>query len=312
MPPCVDCGQETERSEMYGPPDELRCRACVQKLQERLEPEPSRPMQASGTPVTFAVMGVAVVTTLGYWLKVEWVHDYLLMSPPAIWDGQLWRLLTACFLHADPLHLAFNLYWLWILGSLLEQWLGSLRYVALLLLFAFGSSAAQFTFDGPAVGLSGVGFALFGLFYALRLQKDFAAAVMSPQTVQIWVIWFFACIVLTYAKIMPVGNTAHGVGALIGWAVGRALLARRTALWLSALTGAVLLLTGAAFYQPWSGDYAWHRGYTLAQRGEYEAALVWYRQAERSYPDNKGVKESIRALEWRIQERNWLRDPQEK
>lgn len=302
MPPCVDCGQETDRSEMYGPPDELRCRACVQKLQERLEPEPSRPLQAAGTPVTFAVMGVAVVVTVGYWLEVEWVKDYLLMNPPSIWDGQLWRLVTACFLHANFLHLIFNLYWVWILGSLLEQWLGPARYTALLLLFAFGSSAAQFTFDGPAVGLSGVGFALFGLFYALRLQKDFAAAVMSPQTVQIWVIWFFACIVLTYAKVMPVGNTAHGVGALIGWAVGRALLARRTALWLTALTAAVLLLTGAAFYQPWSGDYAWHQGYKLLMRGDTAGALAWYRQAARAKPDNRDLQQVVKTLEKALQQ----------
>ncbi|MBL8792589.1 MAG: rhomboid family intramembrane serine protease [Planctomycetia bacterium] len=313
MPPCVDCGQETDRDAMFGPPDELRCRACVRKLEERLAPEPTQDAPTRGPYITYAVMLTSVATTLAFWSKVPVVVDYLPMLPrTTIWDGQVWRLFTTCFLHGDPLHLLFNLYWVWVFGSLLEQWLGPLRYTGLLVLFALGSSAAQFAVEGPAVGLSGVGFAFFGLFYALRLYKDFAAAVLTPVTVQIWVMWFFVCIALTYADVMPVGNTAHGVGAILGWLVGRAVLARHTSAWLGAVTFLVMLLTGAAVYQPWSGDYAWHQGYTLAQRGQYEEALAWYRRAARTYPEHRDVQDSIRALELKIEWRDRPRTPQEK
>ena len=37
-----------------------------------------------------------------------------------IWDGQWWALITTAFVHIELWHLAFNLYWLWVLGGRLE------------------------------------------------------------------------------------------------------------------------------------------------------------------------------------------------
>ena len=67
MPRCVDCGTETPREEMYGPPDELRCRACVQRRFPTTNvPTAHRPTVFLRWPpvTTFAVAAAVVVTLL--------------------------------------------------------------------------------------------------------------------------------------------------------------------------------------------------------------------------------------------------------
>jgi membrane associated rhomboid family serine protease len=43
---------------------------------------------------------------------------------------QLWRFITFQFLHAGPTHLLFNMFGLWVFGGMVEQYLGSRRYLA--------------------------------------------------------------------------------------------------------------------------------------------------------------------------------------
>lgn len=49
--------------------------------------------------------------------------------PPAVWEGELWRLLAANFLHFGATHLAMNMLGLWILGPFVERTLGKLSYL---------------------------------------------------------------------------------------------------------------------------------------------------------------------------------------
>jgi membrane associated rhomboid family serine protease len=46
------------------------------------------------------------------------------LVPAAVAEGEWWRLITAGFLHIGPLHIAFNMYALWVLGRDLEIVLG--------------------------------------------------------------------------------------------------------------------------------------------------------------------------------------------
>jgi len=55
--------------------------------------------------------------------------------------GQYWRLLTALFLHAGPVHLLFNLFALYILGVPLEKAIGPLRFCICYLFAGVGSTA---------------------------------------------------------------------------------------------------------------------------------------------------------------------------
>jgi membrane associated rhomboid family serine protease len=49
------------------------------------------------------------------------IYNDLIMYPPAINRGQYYRLLTSGFIHADFMHLIFNMLTLWFFGKVLEE-----------------------------------------------------------------------------------------------------------------------------------------------------------------------------------------------
>ena len=79
-------------------------------------------------------------------------------------DGEVWRLLTAGFLHGGLLHLLFNMFALYVLGGILEPAVGRLRFALIyfvsLLAGSFG--ALLLTPRGLTVGASGAIFGLMG------------------------------------------------------------------------------------------------------------------------------------------------------
>jgi membrane associated rhomboid family serine protease len=85
-------------------------------------------------------------------------------------DGEYYRLLTAAFLHAGLLHLAFNMFALATVGPMLESALGRVRFAALYGLSALGGSVLSFLLSSPGqfgVGASGAIFGLFGAYYVV-------------------------------------------------------------------------------------------------------------------------------------------------
>jgi membrane associated rhomboid family serine protease len=302
MAQCVTCGAETPREQMYGAPDELRCRTCAQKSYAPFEAPRRTPQLKVHAPVTVAVSVAAIAATLIYGSNPANAVRYLIADPPAVWRGEVWRLFTTVFPHVNLMHLVFNLYWLWRFGQVVEAWMGSVRYAGFIVLVAVGPLAADFLVSQGGIGLSGVGYALFGLLYALRRDKAFAAEQMQPQVVQLFVGWFFLCIVLTYTKVMPVANVAHGAGAVLGWLVGRSLLLGQKVYLLSGLSMLVVTLVLATQYMPWNGNYAWYRGAQFASRAKYDRALYWYRKAVQAHPDNKELSAYLRWLEKVVKE----------
>ncbi|MEM5773656.1 MAG: rhomboid family intramembrane serine protease, partial [Anaerolineaceae bacterium] len=81
-----------------------------------------------------------------------------------IYAGQIWRLVTPMFLHGSVLHIAFNMYALYIIGSGLELYYGHLRYLLLYLLGGFAGNVLSFAFTESAS--LGASTAVFGLIAA--------------------------------------------------------------------------------------------------------------------------------------------------
>ncbi|WP_370419999.1 rhomboid family intramembrane serine protease [Streptomyces sp. QH1-20] len=97
-------------------------------------------------------------------------------------EGQWYRLLTATFLHQEPMHLAFNMLSLWFLGPPLEAALGRIRYLALYVLSGLGGSALAYFVaapNQPSLGASGAIFGLLGATAVLlrRLNYDMRPVV---------------------------------------------------------------------------------------------------------------------------------------
>jgi len=89
-------------------------------------------------------------------------------------DGEYYRLFTSMFLHFGVVHLALNMYSLYLLGPVLEQAFGQPRFGAAYLLSGLGGATLSYllgTQNELAAGASGAVFGLFGAFYVLGRKR---------------------------------------------------------------------------------------------------------------------------------------------
>lgn len=93
---------------------------------------------------------------------------------PGVAHGQYYRLLTSMFLHFGVVHIALNMYCLFLVGPTLERALGRLRFTALYLLSGLAGSALSYAL-GPrheiAAGASGAVFGLFAAYFVLERHR---------------------------------------------------------------------------------------------------------------------------------------------
>jgi membrane associated rhomboid family serine protease len=84
--------------------------------------------------------------------------------------GQWYRLVTAMFLHASLLHIAFNMLALWWVGRPLEQGIGRGRFLLVYFVSGLaGSAGALFQAPfSPTVGASGAIFGILGALFVLE------------------------------------------------------------------------------------------------------------------------------------------------
>ncbi|HTY21728.1 MAG TPA: rhomboid family intramembrane serine protease [Desulfomonilaceae bacterium] len=128
-------------------------------------------------------------------------------------QGQVWRLVSAIFLHAGILHLLFNCYALVFIGPLLEELLGKERFLALYLatgVFGYLLSNAYYPPFMPTVGASGAIFGLIGAAVVLSRRWGAWGSVLHQQLVH-WAIYGFV-----YGLLLGANNAAHLGGALSG------------------------------------------------------------------------------------------------
>jgi len=161
-------------------------------------------------------------------------------------EGEFWRLFSTVLLHADILHLAFNLYWLHYFGRRIERWAGSFLFLPCVLLLALDSVCIQIAFSGPGIGLSGVVCGLFGLELALRRSEPEVDRYFIPETARFLLFALVAMVFIDLLGIMRIGNAAHFGGLFTGILLGSALSGDRrglAALGLAGLSAAGILLS---------------------------------------------------------------------
>jgi membrane associated rhomboid family serine protease len=92
------------------------------------------------------------------------VYEHGALYGPLVADGDWWRIVTAGFLHAGLLHIAFNMYFLYFLGTLLEPAIGKVRFAVIYFVSLLGGSlgALLVSPDAVTVGASGAVFGLMG------------------------------------------------------------------------------------------------------------------------------------------------------
>lgn len=223
----------------------------------------------SGAPVTKVIMVICIsLTALGMFfsqgngpeipiglqvydaLSFISARDFVIYSASpnpnslmSIEQGQVWRLITPAFLHDrhSILHIAFNMYMFYMLGSILEPRLGSVHFFLLNMGLALAANLAQgvipmllFNTEWAAyekyyggimfVGYSGVIYGLFGYLWMRSKYDPTLGIMLNPSSILILMVWFVLC----WVGVIPnVANLAHTGGLVAGVVTGLITAANR-------------------------------------------------------------------------------------
>jgi membrane associated rhomboid family serine protease len=148
--------------------------------------------------------------------------EFGFVSADTVAAGEWWRILTSAFLHLGILHLALNMWALYLFGPLLEQLYGHIEYLAIYLLCAAGGSVLTILVapDQAAVGASGAIFGLLGLAFAVSRRRHLALPRQTRAV--LGQIGSLLVINLAFTFFVPnISITGHigglAVGLLLGW-----------------------------------------------------------------------------------------------
>ncbi|WP_329053454.1 rhomboid family intramembrane serine protease [Amycolatopsis sp. NBC_01488] len=161
--------------------------------------------------------------------------------------GEWWRLFTSGFLHYGPIHIAVNMFSLWMMGRALEPVFGKVRYLALYFVSMLGASTAVLLFDNLDGGTAGASGALFGLMGAygvivLKLRLNPSGLIITLA--------LNAFITFGVANISILGHVGGLVtGALVTVAMLYAPQARQAQWQLAGVAILVVAMVGLLIYK---------------------------------------------------------------
>lgn len=183
--------------------------------------------RSGGPVVTYAIIGVSVFV-------------YILQSLPWLGNGvtqaiqyagvysfpgnlQPWRMLTSVFAHASLLHIALNMYTLWIFGQLLEPMLGRARYLALYLISGLGGSVAVLLIANPLVPVVGASGAIFGMMGGFLVIQHRLGGRANQLLVLVGI-----NLVIGFVPAFHIAWQAHVGGLMVGALIGVIYLETRS------------------------------------------------------------------------------------
>jgi membrane associated rhomboid family serine protease len=154
-----------------------QCVECVQEGARTIR-QPRTQLggrERAGLPVvTYALIAINVLTFV-LQISMGDLEKQLALWPPAVADGQLYRLVTSAFVHYGATHLLLNMWALYVVGPPLEMLLGRLRFGALYALSLLGGSVLVYllTLNTATAGASGAVFGLFGAMFVVAKRLNF-------------------------------------------------------------------------------------------------------------------------------------------
>ncbi len=166
-----------------------------------------------------------------------WMEPQSEPIPPLfekIREGQLWRVFTPCLLHADFVHILFNLFAFWVLAKQVEEKLSTARLLLLMGFIGSIANAAQYITAGPFfMGISGIVVGLVGFIWMRQKKAPWEGYPLHKLSILfvfvlvglMWVVELFSMLIQWVAGspafMMPIANTAHIVGGIAGALCGR-------------------------------------------------------------------------------------------
>jgi membrane associated rhomboid family serine protease len=256
---CSECGRPICTECMTPAPVGLRCpehaggrrAAQVARTAPREVVRTRRRIGATDALVTKILIGINVAVYLlgavqGAGLNSPGgsLYDRTILYGPFVAKGDWWRLITSAFLHANLVHIGFNMLALWWIGAPVEMYLGRARYLGLYFVSGLAGAAGALLQAplSPTLGASG---AIFGILGAMLVIEWQATGRLGGNAMTLIVI----NLVISFA--IPGISWGGHVGGLIGgilctlaftrWGRGHAAYGR---IGLSGAAG--LILVGAA------------------------------------------------------------------
>ena len=140
------------------------------------------------------------------------INMFAVYGPYIVRYNEYYRLITGIFLHGDILHLLFNCYALFVIGSQIENFMGKTKYLIIYFVSAItGSLLSILLTKGVSIGASGAIFGLMGsLLYFGYHYRVYLGTVLKSQIIPLIVI----NLIIGFAS-SGIDNFAH-IGGLIG------------------------------------------------------------------------------------------------
>jgi membrane associated rhomboid family serine protease len=231
---CSSCGRPICPDCMTPTPVGMRCPECARDRTKVRTAAAVRNRAARGsglsrysiTEIIIAINVLAFLAEVATGLPVLGVNgnqaghvfrDGMLVGPYIHgYKDQPYRLLTSAFLHDGLIHIAFNMWFLYVVGVALERGIGRRPYAAIYAASIFAGSFGALVFqpDVASVGASG---ALFGLFGALIV-------VANRRGISIWQSGLGATLILNIVISLSIPNISIGAhagglagGLILGW-----------------------------------------------------------------------------------------------
>ncbi len=243
MPTCFKCGTELQVNEEGVAP--VLCDRCAGRATSRAQRGMSIGSM-TGYPVTITLMAICIAVYLGDLLTGGWLTEWGGNAGSLTLSGQYWRLLTAAFVHANLIHIAFNMWCLYSLGRVSERLFGRIPTLLLYLLTGVGGSLLSLAYQPTrfSVGASG---AIFGLAGAILIGVKFGDLEISSGEKRslFGSLVFFIGINFTMGIGGNTDNMAHLGGFISGLIIGLPMATSFSA----SKTGAVIrtaILTAAS------------------------------------------------------------------
>src|ERR687891_651517 len=191
---CSRCGRPICPDCMYDSPVGMRCPECAgQRTRAR-----TMPLRRSDAPYgTYAFIALNVIVFLaeigggGGPASFEGggrlIADGGLLGPAIADQGEWYRIATSGFLHAGPLHLFLNMFVLYILGTVLEEGIGTARMLGIYFVSLLAGSFGALLLDPNqlTVGASG---AVYGIMSATFLVARQRGIEQLASQIGLWVI----------------------------------------------------------------------------------------------------------------------------
>ena len=172
------------------------------------------PSQKNTQVTKFLSISLLVVYVFQFLLGDVLIANFALFAP-SVTNGQWWLLITAGFLHGSIIHLLFNVYILWVLGSQLENIVGKVKFIIIYFGSLLGGSLASYLFSpfgSYSIGASGAIFGLMGAMLVVGRKRNLDISQITTLVVINVVIGFVLSGIDWRAHL---GGLA--AGALITW-----------------------------------------------------------------------------------------------